>query len=227
MKDLVKYLAMTLLAASLVAQEPRPPKHEPVPTLPELVAPPAGLYATLTTTLGPIVLRLFEKESPITVKNFIDLQLGRKAWKDPGSGAMVTRPLYTGTTFHRVIPGFMIQGGDPSGTGSGDAGFTIKDEFAASLKFDRPGLLAMANAGPNTGDCQFFITVAPTPHLNGHHTIFGEAIEGLDVVQYIAKTPRDAQDRPLTPVRITGLTFKREGQAPPNDPLKQPAPASK
>ena len=92
---------------------------------------------------------------------------------------------------------------------------------------DRPGLLAMANAGPNTGDCQFFITVAPTPHLNGHHTIFGEAIEGLDVVQYIAKTPRDAQDRPLTPVRITGLTFKREGPAPPNDPLKQPAPASK
>jgi cyclophilin family peptidyl-prolyl cis-trans isomerase len=121
----------------------------------------------------------------------------------------------------------MIQGGDPSGTGSGDAGFTIPDEFAPSLKFDRPGLLAMANAGPNTGDCQFFITVAPTPHLNGHHTIFGEAIEGLDVVQYIAKTPRDAQDRPLTPVRITGLTFKREGPAPPNDPLKQPAPASK
>lgn len=224
MRDLLKYAAMLLLAGSLAAQElgGREPR-----SYPELVAPPAGLYATLTTTLGPIVLRLFEKESPITVKNFIDLQLGRKAWKDPRTGAMVKRPLYTGTTFHRVIPGFMIQGGDPSGTGSGDAGFTIKDEFAPSLKFDRPGLLAMANAGPNTGDCQFFITVAPASHLNGHHTIFGEVTEGLDVVQYIVKTPRDAQDRPLTPVRITGLSFKREGQAPPNDPLKQAAPGSK
>ncbi len=225
MRDLVKYLAMMLLAASLVAQEPR--RLQPEPGLPELVAPPAGLYAHLNTSLGPIVLRLFEKESPITVKNFIDLQLGRKAWKDPGSGAMVTRPLYNGTTFHRVIPGFMIQGGDPSGTGSGDAGFTIPDEFAPALKFDRAGLLAMANSGRNTGCCQFFITVAPAPQMNGHHTIFGEVIEGLDVVQYIAKTPRDAHDRPLTPVRITGLTFKREGQAPPNDPLRQSAPASK
>ncbi len=178
-----------------------------------------GLYATLNTTMGPMTVRLFEKEAPITVKNFVDLARGRKSWRDP-SGQMVRKPLYNGVTFHRVIPGFMIQTGDPTGTGAGNVGFTIKDEFHPALKFDVPGRLGMANIGqPNTGSSQFFITEVPTPHLNGIHTIFGQVVEGQDLVGKIARVPRDANDKPRTPVRITSVTFTREGPAPPNDPL--------
>jgi cyclophilin family peptidyl-prolyl cis-trans isomerase len=168
-----------------------------------------GLYATFNTTMGAIVVKLFEKESPITVKNFMGLAQGTKAWKDPKTGQMVKRPLYNGVIFHRVIPGFMAQGGDPTGTGAGEVGFTIPDEFSPNLKFDIPGRLAMANAGPNTGSCQFFITVVPTPHLNGHHTIFGQVVEGQAVVDKIVAVPRDANDKPRTPIRITSITFKR------------------
>jgi cyclophilin family peptidyl-prolyl cis-trans isomerase len=180
-------------------------------------APPAlepGLYATMTTSLGVIKLKLFEKEAPITVKNFVALSKGTKAWKDQKTGQMVTRPLYASTTFHRVIPGFMIQGGDPAGNGMGDVGFVIPDEFAPGLKFDTPGILAMANAGPGTGGSQFFITVAPTPWLNGHHTIFGKVIDGQDVVTKIVSVPKGAQDKPLTPVKIVSIVIKREGPAP-------------
>ena len=123
------------------------------------------------------------------------------------------RPLYNGLTFHRVIPGFMIQGGDPLGVGTGGTD-VIPDEFSPSLTFDKPGRLAMANAGPNTGSCQFFITEVPTPHLNGLHTIFGQVVEGQDVVDKIARTPRGGNDRPATPVRIVRLTVRREGPAP-------------
>ena len=186
-----------------------------------------GLYATLHTTMGDITVKLFENESPITVKNFVDLARGRKAWIDPKTGQKVLRPLYNGVTFHRVIPGFMIQGGDPTGTGAYNPGFTIKDEFHPSLKFNVPGRLAMANAGPNTGNCQFFITEVPTPHLNGAHTIFGQVVEGQDLVGKIARVPRDANDKPRTPVRINTITFQREGPAPPNDPLAPPKPAAK
>lgn len=186
-----------------------------------------GLYATINTTMGAITVKLFEKEAPVTVKNFVDLALGRKAWVDPKTGQKVRRPLYNGVTFHRVIPGFMIQGGDPTGTGAYDPGFTIKDEIHPSLKFDVPGRLAMANAGPNTGNCQFFITEVPTPHLNGAHTIFGQVVEGQEIVGKIARVPRDANDKPRTPVRITSVTFQREGPAPPNDPLAPPAPVAK
>jgi len=205
-------LALGLLALTLAAQLPaQPASREP------------GLYATMTTTLGTIVLKLFEQESPITVRNFVHLAMGRKAWTDPKTGQEVRRPLYNGLTFHRVIPGFMIQGGDPLGNGAGGTQ-AIKDEFHPSLKFDVAGRLAMANAGPNTGSCQFFITDVPTPHLNGLHTIFGQVVEGMDVVKKIGATPRDDNDKPRTPVVIQSLTFKREGAAPPNDVLAAPQP---
>ena len=182
-----------------------------------------GLYATINTSMGAITVKFFEKEAPITVKNFVALTRGTKAWKDPKTGQMVTRPLYAGTIFHRVIPGFMIQGGDPAGNGMGDPGFTIPDEFVPSLKFDVPGRLAMANTGaPHTGACQFFITVVPTPHLNGKHTIFGQVIEGQDVVNKIVNVPKNA-DKPLTPVKIVSIAIKREGP-PPTPAAKKAAP---
>lgn len=202
--------------AAAPAAQPAAPAREP------------GLYATITTSMGPLTVKLYEKEAPITVKNFIDLAKGRKSWKDQkAGGASVRRPLYPGTTFHRVIPGFMIQGGDPTGTGAGDPGFVIPDEFAPTLKFDAPGRLAMANAGPKTGNCQFFITEVATPHLNGLHTIFGTVVEGQDLVGKIARVPRDSQDKPKTPVKIVSVTFKREGPAPPNAPEGPAAPAAK
>jgi peptidyl-prolyl cis-trans isomerase A (cyclophilin A) len=159
------------------------------------------------------VFKLYELESPVTVRNFVDLALGRKAWTDPKTGARVRRPLYNGLTFHRVIPGFMIQGGDPLGNGTGGTD-VIKDEFHPSLKFDIPGRVAMANAGPNTGSCQFFITEAPTPHLNGKHTIFGQVVEGQELVGKIARAPRDSRDKPLTPVVMTKVTIERVGPVP-------------
>jgi peptidyl-prolyl cis-trans isomerase A (cyclophilin A) len=196
------------------ADSPAAPAREP------------GLYATINTTLGAITVRFFEKEAPITVKNFVALSKGTKAWKDPKTGQMVTRPLYPGTIFHRVIPGFMIQGGDPLGTGMGDPGFTIPDEFAPNLKFDVPGRLAMANIGqPHTGGCQFFITDVPTPHLNGKHTIFGQVVEGQDVVHKIISVPKDRNDKPLTPVKIVSIVIKREG--PPPAPAAKKAAAKK
>jgi cyclophilin family peptidyl-prolyl cis-trans isomerase len=187
-----------------------------------------GLYATIQTSMGPMVVQLFEKEAPVTVKNFIDLQRGRKAWQDPKTGQKVTRPLYSGTTFHRVIPGFMIQGGDPAGNGMGDVGFTIKDEFVPTLKFDKAGRLAMANTGsPHTGACQFFITVVPTPHLNMQHTIFGQVTEGQDVADKIVAVPKNADDKPLKPVYIKTITFERVGPASAGDPLGPARPAAK
>ena len=177
----------------------------------------------MTTSMGPIVMLLYEKESPITVKNFIALSRGgTKAWTDPKTGQKTTRALYPGTTFHRVIPGFMIQGGDPQGTGMGDGGMTpIPDEFHPSLTFDKPGRRAMANAGPRTGTCQFFITEGPTPHLNGKHTIFGQVVEGMDIVTKIANVPKDSNDKPRTPVKIVSVKITREGLPP------VPAPATK
>ncbi len=204
------------LCAAFAAAQTQP---APAPAAAKPARDP-GLYATIQTGMGPIVVQLFEKEAPITVKNFIDLQRGRKAWTDPKTGAKVRRPLYSGTTFHRVIPGFMIQGGDPAGTGAGDVGFTIKDEFVPSLKFDKPGRLAMANIGePNTGSCQFFITVVPTMYLNMKHTIFGQVVEGQEVADQIVKVPRNRDDKPLKPVYIKTITFERVGPAPVNDPL--------
>jgi peptidyl-prolyl cis-trans isomerase A (cyclophilin A) len=172
-----------------------------------------GMYVTIVTNHGTIVGRLFEKESPITVRNFADLAHGRKEWTDPKTGQRVRRPLYNGLIFHRVIPGFMIQGGDPMGNGMGGTD-VIPDEFHPSLSFDQPGRFGMANAGLGTGSSQFFITEVPTPHLNGRHTIFGQVVEGQDVVNTIARVPaRSSDNRPLTPVRMLRVTVAREPAA--------------
>jgi peptidyl-prolyl cis-trans isomerase A (cyclophilin A) len=201
-------LGLLALVAGTFAQTP----PAATPTTPPAREP--GLYATIKTTMGDITVKFYEKEAPITVRNFVGLARGTKEWKDPKTGQMVKRPLYTGTIFHRVIPGFMIQGGDPLGTGMGDPGFTIPDEFVPSLKFDVPGRLAMANIGqPHTGGSQFFITDVPTQHLNGKHTIFGQVIEGQDVVHKIISVPTRSE-KPLTPVKIVSIVIKREGPPP-------------
>ncbi len=167
-----------------------------------------GLYATFNTSEGTIVCRLFETEAPKTVKNFTDLAEGKREWSDRVSGKKGSGPLYSGTIFHRVIPDFMIQGGDPSGTGMGGPGYKFEDETKGSpYKFDKPGKLAMANSGPNTNGSQFFITVAATPWLTGNHTIFGEVVEGQDVVDKISTVPRGAQDRPKKDVVLNSVTI--------------------
>ncbi len=144
------------------------------------------LTATFQTSLGEIVVKLLPEKAPKTVANFVGLAEGTKEWKDPKSGQAVKRPLYDGTVFHRVILDFMIQGGDPLGTGTGGPGYRFEDEIGPDNRFDKPGLLAMANAGPNTNGSQFFITEVPTPHLNRGHTIFGEVVKGLELVRKIA-----------------------------------------
>jgi len=169
----------------------------------------AGTYATFDTSMGKIVCRLFEKEAPNTVKNFTDLAQGKRDWSDNVSGKKGPGPLYNGTIFHRVIPDFMIQGGDPSGTGMGGPGYKFADETKGSPhKFDKPGKLAMANAGPNTNGSQFFITVAATPWLTGNHTIFGEVVEGQDVVDAITKVKRNSQDRPAQDIKVNAVNIE-------------------
>ena len=183
-----------------------------------------GLYATFETSEGTIVCRLFEQDAPKTVANFVELAEGKREWTHPTTRKKSRDRLYDGTIFHRVIPDFMIQGGDPQGTGMGGPGYQFEDETKGSPhKFDKPGKLAMANAGPNTNGSQFFITVAPTTWLTGKHTIFGQCGD-MNVVKAIARVPRDGNDMPRTPVRITSITFKREGPPPPNDVLGPPAP---
>jgi len=167
------------------------------------------LYATLHTTMGDVVVRLFPNHAPKTVRNFVELAEGGREWTDPRTRSKTTDKLYDGTVFHRVISGFMIQGGDPLGTGTGGPGYTFADEFHPELAFTRPYLLAMANAGPGTNGSQFFITVAPTEWLTNKHTIFGEVAEGVDVVDAIATTPTGAGDRPKTDVVIESITIER------------------
>ena len=167
-------------------------------------------YATLVTSRGDIRVQLFPDTAPKTVENFIGLANGSKAWSDPGTGAQQQRPLYEGLIFHRVIPQFMIQGGDPLGTGRGGPGYSFEDELGGPQRFDRPGRLAMANAGPNTNGSQFFITHAPTPWLDGKHTIFGQVVAGMDVVDAIAAIDRDPQDRPLENQMLERVVIERE-----------------
>lgn len=169
-----------------------------------------GVYATFDTSEGTIVCRLFESEAPVTVKNFIDLAEGSREWTHPTTRAKSNNPLYDGTIFHRVIPDFMVQGGDPTGTGMGGPGYQFQDETKGSPhKFDKPGKLAMANAGPGTNGSQFFITVAATPWLTGNHTIFGEVIEGQDIVDKITKLPRNRQDKPNKDVVLNSVKIER------------------
>lgn len=163
------------------------------------LAPGQKLSATLVTSLGEIHCILRPEQAPDTVRNFVELAQGKREWTDPKSGAKVKRPLYDGTIFHRVIPGFMIQGGDPLGTGMGGPGYEFADEVGPYSTFDHPGILAMANAGPNTNGSQFFVTEGTPTYLNGKHTIFGDC-DNLDVVKKITGVPRNAEDRPDTDV---------------------------
>ena len=166
-----------------------------------------GLYAEFDTTMGKFVCRLFPDEAPKTVANFVGLAEGTKEFADPASGNKLKKAFYDGLIFHRVIPNFMIQGGDPTGTGRGGPGYKFEDEFNAKLKFDKPGKLAMANSGPNTNGSQFFITTAATPWLDGRHSIFGQVVEGQEIVNKISMTERNAQDRPLKDVSIKKIVI--------------------
>jgi cyclophilin family peptidyl-prolyl cis-trans isomerase len=210
-------------AAKKAATAPAAPKKdEPTPDR------PPGLYWIINTSMGTITAQLFEKEAPGTVANFVALTRGTKAAKDK-SGAMTKRPYFNNLTFHRVIPNFMIQTGDgQQGDGSGDCGFTIKDEIVPTLKYDKPGVLGLARlSARNSGACQFFITDKEYPYLNGDYTIFGQVVDGQDVVGKIARVPRDANDKPRTPVKLISATIKRYGPppAPATPPKKSAAPA--
>jgi len=230
MKRFALLLTFAALAFGQAPPAQPPAGSEAVPSLEN------GLYAVFNTSMGTITAKLYEQEAPITVRNFTALARGTKAWKD-ANGASVTRPLYNNITFHRVIPNFMIQTGDPTATGSHDCGITIKDEIVPSLKFDKPGRLAMANrSAPNTGGCQFFITEVPYPSLdpspgNSGYTIFGQVVQGQELVGKIAHVPTGANDKPRTPVKLVSVTIKRIGPAPAAPaaaaPKKTTAPSTK
>jgi peptidyl-prolyl cis-trans isomerase A (cyclophilin A) len=199
---------------SALPDAPSTTAHQAAPAM------PTGPTVLFDTTMGRLTCRLFDKEAPNTVANFIGLATGTKTWTDPVTGEKVSgKPFYDGTIFHRVIPDFMIQGGDRLGTGGGDPGFYFDDEFSPALRFDVPGRLAMANSGPNTNGSQFFITESPQPALNGVHTIFGQC-DGHSILlaESIARVERNAEDKPLTPVTITKVTIVPAGQPLPPQP---------
>jgi peptidyl-prolyl cis-trans isomerase A (cyclophilin A) len=168
-----------------------------------------GVYAHFVTSEGDFTAHLLDQAAPKTVENFVGLAQGTKAWTDPKTGQPVKRPYYNGLIFHRVIDGFMIQGGDPLGTGTGGPGYSFPDEIDKAHKFDKAGIVAMANRGPNTNGGQFFITVAPYPQLPLNYTIFGEVTQGLDVVQKIGKVKTGPNDRPVTPVVIKSIKIEK------------------
>jgi peptidyl-prolyl cis-trans isomerase A (cyclophilin A) len=216
-----------------VAQQSNPPASNPdLPDSPgaqvQVSPEPTGPTAVLDTSMGRITCRLFAKEAPETVANFIGLAEGTKDWTSPDTKQKVHgKSLYNGTTFHRVIPEFMIQGGDPLSTGMGDPGYYFKDEFNPGLNFDVPGRLAMANSGPETNGSQFFITEVPTEYLNQKHTIFGQCDESsVLVVKSIARVERDGRDKPLEPVILKKVTIVREGQPMPPSPSAASSAAS-
>jgi peptidyl-prolyl cis-trans isomerase A (cyclophilin A) len=169
------------------------------------------VYAHFTTNLGKFTVELFEKDAPKTVANFAGLAEGTKEWTDPKTGAKVKKPFYNGLIFHRVIADFMIQGGDPLGTGTGDPGYKFADEFGSGRKMDKAGVLAMANSGPNSNGSQFFITLKETNYLNGKHTVFGEVTEGMDTIRKIGETKTSKPgDRPVVPVVMQSVTIERK-----------------
>ena len=168
-----------------------------------------GVYATFATTAGTFTIRLFDQDAPKTVDNFVGLAEGTKEWTDPRTSQKVRTPYYDNGIFHRVIDGFMIQGGDPLGQGTGGPGYNFADEFHPALRHNKAGILSMANRGPNTNGGQFFITLGPTPHLDDRHTVFGEVVDGMDVVRAIGRTPIGARDRPVTDVVVTSVTIDR------------------
>src|SRR5678809_1756070 len=168
-----------------------------------------AVYADFVTTEGNFTIRLFDQEAPNTVANFVGLAEGTKEWTDPRTNQKSQQPYYDGIIFHRVIDGFMIQGGDPLGQGVGGPGYKFADEFHPSLRHSKAGILSMANAGPNTNGGQFFITLGPTPHLDNRHTVFGEVSEGMDVVRKIGRVPTGERDRPITDVVIQRVNITR------------------
>ncbi len=227
-------LALFVSTAAIAQSTPQstpPPAPADLPDAPSTASnakppvAPSGPTAVIDTTMGRLTCKLYDKQAPVTVANFIGLAEGTKDWTDPASLNKVhSRPFYNGTTFHRVIPGFMIQGGDRAGDGTGDPGYFFQDEIDPSLTFDEPGRLAMANAGPGpsgggTNGSQFFITEVPVPQLNGKHTIFGQCdSHTVLLVASIARVNRNESDKPLTPVTINKITIVREGQPMPPEP---------
>lgn len=187
---------------------------------------PSGPTVIFDTTMGKMTCKLYSREAPRTVANFVGLADGSKEWTNPATHQkMHGKPLYDGTTFHRVIPGFMIQGGDPLGNGQGDPGYYVSDEFIPSLNFDVPGRLGMANSGPNTDGSQFFITTAPYPSLDQHYTIFGQCdTHSVLIAQSIEDVERDAHDKPLQAVTLNKVTIVPEGQPVPSAPSANPQP---
>jgi peptidyl-prolyl cis-trans isomerase A (cyclophilin A) len=169
-----------------------------------------GLYAIMETTEGTMTLKLEEKKTPETVANFVGLATGQKEYTDPRTEKPSKEPFYNSTVFHRIIKNFMIQGGDRLGMGYGGPGYRFKDEFDKSLTHDGPGVLSMANAGPNTNGSQFFITLVPTPWLDGKHTVFGRVVKGQDIVEKIGNVATGPQDRPKNEIKITNLKIVRE-----------------
>jgi peptidyl-prolyl cis-trans isomerase A (cyclophilin A) len=219
------------LAQANSAPSTPPPSNNDLPDAPGAtpqVAPPlapTGPTVLFDTTMGRLTCKLYDKEAPIAVANFIGLATGTRDWTDPRTDKKVHgKSLYNGTVFHRVIPSFMIQGGDPIGTGMGDPGYYFEDEFNPALTFDVPGRLAMANSGPGTNGSQFFITEVPVPQLTGKHTIFGQCdAHTILLVATIARVDRDSSDKPTTPVVINKVIIVREGQPIPPDPYAPPA----
>jgi len=192
-------LLIILAAASACAQEP---------------ALPNGLYAVFATSAGTFTARLFEKDTPESVRTFVGLAQGTKPWKDPKTGKMVNRPLYNNLLFYRVMPGDMIQSGSPTGSSAWDCGFTIRDEYLPGLKFDRSGQLAMANAGKDdSGGCQFFVTLGPVPRWTGKYVIFGNIVRGMEVVEKINHAPAHGED-PVHPTTLISVTINRVGAEP-------------
>ena len=197
----------------VLALSAQAPAQKPAAATPANLGP--GLYAIIQTSMGTMTAELFERQTPNTVRNFVGLATGSRPWLDPKTRKMVRRPLYDNITFHRVIPDFMIQTGDPTGTGAHNCGFDLPDEIVGGLSFDRPGRLAMANIGqPNTGACQFFITEKPYPSGNGKYTIFGQVVDGQEVVSKISHVIRDDRDKPRFPIKLIHVAIIRRVVAP-------------
>ena len=233
----IRYVILTAsllcgLSARAVAQDAQKPADE-IPDAPQATAAalihPNGPSVVMDTSMGRITCQFFQKQAPNAVANFIGLAEGSKAWTDPETKKVTHhKPFYDGTTFHRVIPGFMIQGGDQTGTGMGDPGYSFADEFDPNLNFDVPGRLAMANSGPDTNGSQFFITEDPYPTGDQHYTIFGQCDESsVAVVSAIARVERDDNDKPIEAVILKKVTIVPEGQPlPPNPNAASAAPGA-
>jgi peptidyl-prolyl cis-trans isomerase A (cyclophilin A) len=232
----LRYLALALAFSIPALGQSTPAAAPPAQDLPDApsttsqATPPAvptGPTALIDTSMGRITCKLYDKQAPITVANFIGLAEGTKDWTDPKTLKKIhNQPFYNGTTFHRVIPNFMIQGGDRVGDGTGDPGYFFQDEFDPALTFDQPGRLAMANAGPGTNGSQFFVTEKEVPELDGKHTIFGQCdAHSVLLVASIARVDRDSSDKPVTPVLINKILIVREGQPIPPPPATPPAAA--